>query len=153
VANAAGSAICVIDTTTKCVKTIYLGYNISGVAVSSNGETLYLVGSGNLIIFDTNKHMPDRSDYKPIAPQQEMLLDVAVTPNGNKIYVTGTQLGKVYVIETENFSYKTIEGFAVPHSIAITPNGQKVYVTNNDNSTVSVIDANTDKIIKTISLS
>ncbi|MEM3846376.1 MAG: YncE family protein [Candidatus Parvarchaeota archaeon] len=78
---------------------------------------------------------------------------VAVTPNGQYVYVANGGSNTVSVISTSNDSvFKTISVGVQPVSVAITPNGQYVYVTNYNSNTTSVISTSTNSVLKNISV-
>ncbi|MEM3846926.1 MAG: YncE family protein [Candidatus Parvarchaeota archaeon] len=81
---------------------------------------------------------------------------VAVTPNGQYVYVANVNSNTVSVISTSNDSvFKTIPVGSVPVGVAVTPNGQYVYVTNCGNgasTTVSLISTSTNSVFKNISV-
>jgi YVTN family beta-propeller protein len=78
---------------------------------------------------------------------------VAVTPNGEFVYVTDFSGTTVSMINTNtNMITATIPGFNLPAAVAITPNGEFVYVTNDGNASVSVVNANTNMITATVTV-
>ncbi|MCH7883579.1 YncE family protein, partial [Patescibacteria group bacterium] len=77
--------------------------------------------------------------------------EVAVTPDGSRIYVTDRATPIVSVIDTAtNRIVKTIAVGIGPGGIAITPDGRHVYVTNRMANTVSVINTAANDVIATI---
>ncbi len=78
---------------------------------------------------------------------------VAITPDGNRAYVTNYGYGKtVSVIDTEiNTVVDTVNGVGNdPGGIAITPDGTRAYVANRVSNNVSVIDIATNSVIATV---
>ena len=76
---------------------------------------------------------------------------VAVTPNGQYIYVTDTGSNTTSVVSTSNDSaFKTIPVGTYPKGVAITPNDQYVYVANPNSNTVSVISTSSNSVVSTI---
>ena len=70
--------------------------------------------------------------------------EVAVSPNGRRVYVTNEDSDSVSVINTKtNKVSKTMTGFNLPLGLAVTPNGKELYVANVNDNTVSVIDTAT----------
>ena len=78
--------------------------------------------------------------------------DVAITPNGQYVYVTNYYNGNtVSVISTSSNSVvSTISVGANPLGVAITPNGQYAYVANRGSNSVSVISTSSNSVVSTI---
>jgi YVTN family beta-propeller protein len=77
--------------------------------------------------------------------------EVAVSPDGGKVYVSGLTSNTVSVIDTTTeMVINTIPVGIFPIGVAVTPDGGKLYVANEFDSTVSVIATATDKVIATI---
>ena len=72
---------------------------------------------------------------------------VAMTPDGDRAYVTNGSGGSVSVIDTDptsatyNYVAATIAVAANPFTVAVSPNGKRAYVTSTSGGSVSVIDA------------
>ncbi len=85
-------------------------------------------------------------------------LGVAVSPDGNKVYVTNANYdrkGTISVIDTAvNKVTDTIDvgDKYSPCGIAVTPDGEKLYVANRDINAVSVIDTATNTITATVAV-
>lgn len=76
---------------------------------------------------------------------------VAITPNGNFVFVTNNFSNDVTVADTSNNRHIAYIGVGeLPEGIAITPNGRFAYVTNAMSNNVSVIDTSTNTVITTI---
>jgi YVTN family beta-propeller protein len=79
--------------------------------------------------------------------------DLAITANGEYVYVTNNDTTDVSVIRTsDNTIFKTIPVEIAPWSIAITPDYSYVYVANHGSDTVSVIDYFHDEVIGTFTV-
>ena len=77
--------------------------------------------------------------------------NVAITPNGQRVYVSNTVSGTVSVIDTASRQViSTILAGTEPYGIALTPNGTKLYVANARSNDVSVIDTATNAVTRTI---
>ena len=73
---------------------------------------------------------------------------VAITPDGQYVYVTINSHGKVAVIDTsDNTVLPLIPVGTAPQSIAITPDNLFAYVTNYDNNAISIIDVVSNTVI------
>ncbi len=77
---------------------------------------------------------------------------IAITPNGQYVYVTNYGSNTVSVINTTTNTVTSVINVGTPRDIAITPNGQYVYVTN-FNGIVSIINTATNSIITNVTLS
>jgi YVTN family beta-propeller protein len=95
---------------------------------------------------------------------------IAVSPDGERVYVTNTYKGcatktckgrkhsnkednhfSVHVIDTAtNTVTDTVPVGSFPKGIAVSPDGKKVYVTNSWNDNVSVIDTAINTVISTV---
>lgn len=81
---------------------------------------------------------------------------VAISPDGQYVYVVNTVDGTVSVLEVDLSQeivtkvVATLEVGTEPYGIALTPNGQKAYVTNARSNSVSVIDTATNVVTATI---
>lgn len=132
-----------------------------GVAVSPDGNTLYIASEGSgVIVVNANT----LATVTTIAPTH-LLDDIAISPDGSTLYVSdvsglaGTGSNGVLVIDTA--SNTVTATVPLPNNtfvtgIAVTPDGQHVYVedftqTRPTNSTVTVINAADDSVNTTIS--
>ncbi len=80
-------------------------------------------------------------------------LDVAITPDGTRVYVTNLNSNNVSVIDTSsNTVIATVAVGNTPESIAITPDGTLAYVANTNGSTVSIIQTSTNTVTATLPL-
>lgn len=76
---------------------------------------------------------------------------IAVSPDGNRIYVTNESSHTVSVINTNTDKViHTITGLHLPSAIVVHPNGSTIYVSNLGAKTVSVINSTSYEIISTI---
>lgn len=78
---------------------------------------------------------------------------LAITPNGQYVYVANIGDNTVSVVSTANQKVvKTISGFNQPYTVTINPAGTKAYITNSASTatTVTVVDIATNTIAATI---
>ena len=155
------SQLFVIDTATNtAVSVASFGTTfLFAIAVSADGNTLYLASSNGVIVVDANTF----ATITTIAPGHE-LFDLAISPDGSTLYASdesglvGTGTNGVLVIDTASNTVTTT--VPLPNNpsfvtgIAVTPDGQHVYVEDfafrAGNSTVTVINAEDDSINTTI---
>ncbi len=109
----------------------------------TNSFTLFEVGA------DKNKKVIEQST-------SEEPNGIAISPDGNRIYVANTVAGTVSIFAVQRqrtLWLKRIGDIAVgtePYGLALTPNGKKLYVTNARSNSVSVIDTANSRVIKTV---
>jgi YVTN family beta-propeller protein len=149
VANGNSNTLSVIDTATnKLVATTKVGSGPSGVAVTPDGKKVYVANSesgsisdngvikdGTVSVIDTvtdkvTATVTVGSSFYDNGPENPC--EVAVTPNGKKVYVTcdgGIANCIVSVIDTATNKVTTNLNLDVyPKGVAVTPDGKKVYV-------------------------
>ncbi len=84
--------------------------------------------------------------------------DLAVTPDGNRLYVTDIDTQKVWIIDTHTHT-KVGEisiGVANPWFLSMSPDGERVFVSsygsNSLNARVSIIDTGTNQVVREIAI-
>lgn len=93
----------------------------------------------------------DKNIIVKTIPVGRFPFDIAITPDGERAYVTVGRDDKVAVIDTRsNTVIKMIDVGDDPADILITRNGKLAYVTNFRSSNVSVIDVRSNTVIGTI---
>lgn len=81
-------------------------------------------------------------------------LELAVSPDGTRVYVTNSTISRLSVIDTvTNTRLTTIPVGGGPEQVAVSPNGSRAYVTNRISNSVSVIDTATNTVLTSVSLS
>jgi uncharacterized repeat protein (TIGR01451 family) len=79
--------------------------------------------------------------------------DLALTPDGSRLYVVNARSNSVSVIDTANNTViATVPVGNAPQSIAVTPDGTLVYVPNAKDSTLSLIQTSTNTVTATVPL-
>ena len=155
-----------IDTTLATPKVITtisnVGTNPRGIAYvqTANGPRVYVANSGagtvSVINASTNKLIDTKPStaltVDPIsvgsAPQQ-----IAVSPDGTRVYVTNQSSNSVSVINTAT---NALDGAAIavgskPAGIALSADGSTLYVANGDDS-VFVVDTKTRSVFGVMTL-
>ena len=78
---------------------------------------------------------------------------MAITPNGNYVYVANYGSGTVSVINTAtNNVTATVTVGSNPNGVAVNPNGNYAYVTNYGSGSVSVINTATNNVTATVTV-
>ena len=75
-------------------------------------------------------------------------MGVAVSPDGNRVYVSTGRGGTVHVIDAgTNASVGSVEVGKRPWGIALTADGRKLFTANGPSNDVAVVDTQTLKVI------
>jgi YVTN family beta-propeller protein len=168
VSNYYDNTVSVIDTNTNTViKTISVGASPYNLAASPDGTHVYVANqkANTVSVIDTNTNMVVDTIAVPVERPQpgigrfSYVYDVAVSPDGRYVYVTGTAGsgftstdGTVSVIDT------TTHAVSGPYAagpaatgIAVSPDGSRLYVaTELWNSNIMVMDTATMAVIGTV---
>jgi YVTN family beta-propeller protein len=172
VTNSFSTTITIIDIATNTVIGTIDGFDgPSGMVIVPGGNQAYVnnYGAGMTSGQATTVQVVDLNTNTIIGPPitvGQAPAALAITPDGNFVYVInyvngnpGT--GTITIIRTSDNTVlpNPITGFSGPFDIAITPNGKYAYVTNFGSNnftpigtTVSVIDIDSNTVIKTIDL-
>jgi len=116
--------------------------NIRAFAASPDGSRLYItsggLGHGAVVVVDTVTHAVIATINLPVRSGNVWanLPGIAVTPDGEHVYVSDSNDGVVFVIETASNTLVVppiplgddANCPGVPFSLVISPNGQRVYV-------------------------
>lgn len=135
-----------------------IDYVGDGAAVCSPDGYVYVASKslGIIVPIDPATRQPlyDRAIYVP-GPG-----DMAVSPDGKRLYVFNTADNSLIVANTATGDIVDVVDLASPNfpaslksdknSVAVSPNGTRVYVSNPAYGTVWVIDAASDYIVKSI---
>ncbi len=130
-----------------------IGY-LAPLVVSPTGNRVYVADSypsGILSVLNTTSQSVVNS--LPLGGHPK---GIAISPDGNRLYVTKRDSGLVSVINTN--TYEVVATIPVglnswPVGVAVSPNGSRVYVANHLSMSVSVINAVTNTLITTIPIS
>jgi YVTN family beta-propeller protein len=150
VSNLLSGDISVIDAASnKVITTIPAGDQPSSIAVTPNGESLYVVNNSSAATVSAISTLTNQ--LVATVKVGNTPAGVAITPDGLTAYVTNEGANNVSVISTRsNTVTATIPVGSAPDGIAITPNGQFAYVVNNGSSNVSVINIATNAVVANI---
>ncbi|MDT5091571.1 MAG: large repetitive protein, partial [Mycobacterium sp.] len=150
VANSAGNSVSVVDRTSGAVTTISVVATPTAIALSADGTRAYVAGNNGVSVINTATNTVVGS-YTTGGGQS---YGIAVSPNGQRVYVTMTGTNRVAVLNTVNTTPTLVTTIAVggtPAGVAVSADGTRAYVTNYGSNTMSVIDTSTNAVVKTIS--
>ncbi|GEM_PF-3543451 len=125
-----------------------------GVAVSPNGRFAYVVsakqtGTPAMPVYSYSLNIIDTAQQR-ITAQVEVgptaTAGIAVSPNGQYVYVANLQANHVSIINT--VTHRKIADVPVPspYGIAVSPDSKWVYVANRQNNRIDMIDMQTSPI-------
>ena len=147
-ANSGSGDVSVIDArTNSVVRAIPTGRFPSGVAVTPDGGSLYVTNelSGVTVIDAGNGTVAARL-------REPSPFSVAMSPTGDRAYVTGLGPGTVTAIDTGTHRVSSTVSVG-PHGtdpFTVRATGEAVYVANQGADTLSVIDQGTFRVTATI---
>jgi YVTN family beta-propeller protein len=147
-ANSGSGDVSVIDArTNRVVRAIPTGRFPSGVAVTPDGAYVYVTNelSGVTVINAGNGTVAARL-------REPSPFSVAMSPNGDRAYVTGLGPGRVTAIDTgtHRVSSTVSVGPSGTDPFTVRATADAVYVANQGASTLSVIDQSTFRVTATI---
>ena len=135
--------------------------NVGGPVAESGSRAYYVQlaynGTLNWTVkaVDTNTNTVIATSA-PIAPYGNITPDVAVSPDGTRIYLANPTSGpggqKIYVLDSSTLAQvgTPISVGTWPTVIAVSPNGTRLYVGNEIDDNVQVFDTSTQGLVATI---
>lgn len=128
------------------VGTIPVGMQPSGVAITPDGSTVYVINQSDQSVSVVD--VASGSVSPTTIPVGRLATGIAIHPDGRTAYVTNRSDGTVTVIDIDptSVSANTAIGTislgitSAPFGIAVAPDGTRAYVVNSGPSTLSVID-------------
>jgi YVTN family beta-propeller protein len=147
-ANSGSGDVSVIDArTNRVVRAIPTGRFPSGVAVTPDGASLFVTNelSGVTVVNAGNGTVAARL-------REPSPFSVAMSPNGDRAYITGLGPGRVTAIDTGTHRVSSTVSVG-PHGtdpFTVRATGDAVYVANQGANTLSVIDQSTFRVTATI---
>ncbi len=138
--------VSVVDLETNTVIThIEVGYAPYGVAVSPDGDTVYVTSKENGI------SMIDAAANTLTGNIPVFVDTLAVSPDGKKLYGLSRDEETLMSIDIASGSIlDSVEVGLAPHGIAVNNEGTRIYVSSLDDGTVRVIDALSMGVIATV---
>jgi YVTN family beta-propeller protein len=147
-ANSGSGDVSVIDArTNRVVRAIPTGRFPSGVAVTPDGASVYVTNElSGVAVIDADNGAVEAGLREP-SP-----FSVAMSPNGDRAYVTSLGPGRVTAIDTATHRVSSTVSVGPPGTDPFTVRaaGDAVYVANQGADTLSVIDPSTLKAKATI---
>ena len=129
--------------------TLFIGFEPTALAVSSDGKRLYVSGiaSGSIIVIDTEL-MEIIKTFDIISP-----LRIAVDPTGKRIFFLSNDTGNVIAVDAETLEITgAVNIGAAPADIVVSNDGRLVYAAEKSEPRLFVIDAETLEIKRKASL-
>ena len=127
-----------------------IGKRATALAVDAASHRLYTVsGNNELLTFDTTSNRL-LSRTKLAEEGEHFFLNISLDPATHRAFITDSKQPQLLVVDTSTGAVTQKVG--VPNSLAVLFNPQRneVYVTHREAGEVSVIDANTYKVLRTI---
>lgn len=147
------SVVWVVDGETLTLRATItgLGKMNTGLALDSAAKRLYTANAdGEFITIDTaNNSVVSRKKLLDDG-QQHMFLNLALDTANHRAFVTDSKQAQLLVVDTRNGN--VMHKIDAPKSLAVlfNPARNEVYVTHREAGTVSIIDAKSYKVVKTV---
>ncbi len=142
----------VIDVATRkaVARVVHGGGDAMGLALSSDGKTLYAAAgeNRNVVRIDT---VTARAAGEIAVPG--VVHEATLTPDGRFLYTTLRKANRIAVVRTEDGKVVALiaqKGY--PDLVTMDPSGRRAFVTNRYADHVSVIDVTTHAQVKTIAV-
>ncbi|MGC1099113.1 YncE family protein [Pantoea agglomerans] len=146
------SVVWVVDgSTLKLVSNIpNTGKMGTGLAVDSDAQKVYVTnGDGELVTINARTNAIEKKQ-KIDGDKEHFFLNIALDTRGQRAFLTDSKQAQVLVIDLRN--QQVIQRIDVPESLAVLFNGDRdeLYVTHRKAGEVSIIDASSYKVKRTV---
>lgn len=146
------SVVWVVDgSTLKLVSTIpNTGKMGTGLAVDSDAQKVYVTnGDGELVTINARTNAIEKKQ-KIDGDKEHFFLNIALDTRGQRAFLTDSKQAQVLVVDLRN--QQVIQRIDVPESLAVLFNGKRdeLYVTHRKAGEVSIIDASSYKVKRTV---
>lgn len=146
------SVVWVVDgSTLKLVSTIpSTGKMGTGLAVDSDAQKVYVTnGDGELVTINARTNAIEKKQ-KIDGDKEHFFLNIALDTRGQRAFLTDSKQAQVLVVDLRN--QQVIQRIDVPESLAVLFNGERdeLYVTHRKAGEVSIIDASSYKVKRTV---
>lgn len=156
VANAAGNTVTPIRTASNTAgRPIRVGPVPVRIAISPDGQTAYVVGSGSMLPdapapvtltpIHTATNKPGRVIRVCVPENPADLVAIAITPDSRTIYVSCLEAGLVVPVRAGADTASEPIRVSSPGALAMAADGRTVYVANVDGDTVTPISTATNE--------
>ncbi|HSB80841.1 MAG TPA: beta-propeller fold lactonase family protein [Candidatus Methylomirabilis sp.] len=153
VTNEESGTLSVVDRAKgQVVSTIQVGRAPRGIVVEPDTRRAFVLngGSDSITIIDVNTH---RAVFTFNLEVRARAQELAVSPQGQALYVANTALNSLSVLDTASFGVAaTVPVGISPVSVAVDPRGNRVLVANQGSNNVSVIDSFANRVVATVSV-
>ncbi|MEN4793919.1 YncE family protein [Pantoea agglomerans] len=146
------SVVWVVDgSKLKLVSTIpNTGKMGTGLAVDSDAQKVYVTnGDGELVTINARTNAIEKKQ-KIDGDKEHFFLNIALDTRGQRAFLTDSKQAQVLVVDLRN--QQVIQRIDVPESLAVLFNGDRdeLYVTHRKAGKVSIIDASSYKVKRTV---
>lgn len=146
------SVVWVVDgSTLKLISTIpNTGKMGTGLAVDSDAEKVYVTnGDGELVTINARTNAIEKKQ-KIDGDKEHFFLNIALDTRGQRAFLTDSKQAQVLVVDLRN--QQVIQRIDLPESLAVLFNGDRdeLYVTHRKAGEVSIIDASSYKVKRTV---
>ncbi|MEN4787363.1 YncE family protein [Pantoea agglomerans] len=146
------SVVWVVDgSKLKLVSTIpNTGKMGTGLAVDSDAQKVYVTnGDGELVTINARTNAIEKKQ-KIDGDKEHFFLNIALDTRGQRAFLTDSKQAQVLVVDLRN--QQVIQRIDVPESLAVLFNGDRdeLYVTHRKAGEVSIIDASSYKVKRTV---
>ncbi|MDQ4427842.1 YncE family protein [Yokenella regensburgei] len=147
------SVVWVIDGANLKLKSTITGTGSfgTGLALDADAKRLYLTnGDGELVTIDTDSNKVLSRKKLLDDGKEHFFLNLSLDTAGHRAFITDSKQPEVLVVDIRDG--KVLEKIAAPESLAVlfNPVRNEVYVTHRQAGKVSVIDAKSYKVVKTL---
>lgn len=147
------SVVWVIDGANLKLKSTITGTGSfgTGLALDADARRLYLTnGDGELVTIDTDSNKVLSRKKLLDDGKEHFFLNLSLDTAGHRAFITDSKQPEVLVVNIRDG--KVLEKIAAPESLAVlfNPVRNEVYVTHRQAGKVSVIDAKSYKVVKTL---
>ena len=152
VANRDSDHVSVIDTATRTVvDSVPVGGPSKSLVMSPDGTKCYVGGENTLWVIDpASNSVSANIPIDPAIYDSGSVLDLAITPDGGKVYASLFPYGGILVIDAATNTIVNNIGWAEITELKLSPDGTRLYVVDQIDAEISVIDTATDGNIATI---
>lgn len=129
-----------------------VGKMATGLAIDAKDSRLYITNGDNEFLTIDTKTNKILSRVKIDNPGEHFYLNLSLDTAKHRAFVTDSKEAALLVLDTQ--TGKVLQKIAVPASLAVlfNPARNEVYVTHRDAGKVSVIDANSYKVLETLDM-